>query len=185
MAVVDTGIDASHSEFLGHRIQGTNFGNDTSGIGYESNDHGTHVASIICANRNAFGMRGVAYDASLYDYRVGPNNSEGYLSGLGPDRETAAVFQQAVIDNIDVINNSWGSETPLTTYTANRVSRCTNTASQPPRRCKKTALYLFLQQAMTRVSKWTFGGGMPYFATELVDSWLTVVTSNDTNTEAS
>ena len=123
MAVVDTGIDASHSEFLGHRIQGTNFGNDTSGIGYESNDHGTHVVSIICANRNAFGMRGVAYDASLYDYRVGPNNSEGYLSGLGPDRETAAVFQQAVIDNIDVINNSWGSETPLTTYTANQVKQ--------------------------------------------------------------
>ena len=29
-----------------------------------------------------------------------------------------------------------------------------------------------------------FGGGVPYFATELVDSWLTVVTSNDTNTEA-
>jgi subtilisin family serine protease len=62
VAVVDTGIDHAHSEFKGRQILGTNFGNDARGIGYDSDGHGTHVASIIGANRNAFGMRGVAYD---------------------------------------------------------------------------------------------------------------------------
>ena len=122
MAVVDTGIDSSHAEFRGRPILGSNFGGDARGIGYDSDGHGTHVASIIGANRNAFGMRGVAYDASLYDYRVGPNNSEGYLPGLASDRQVATVFRQAITDNIDIINNSWGSETSVTSLTANQVN---------------------------------------------------------------
>ena len=111
VAVVDTGIDSSHAEFRGRPILGSNFGGDARGIGYDSDGHGTHVASIIGANRNAFGMRGVAYDASLYDYRVGPNNSEGYLPGLASDRQVATVFRQAITDNIDIINNSPGQRT--------------------------------------------------------------------------
>ena len=122
VAVVDTGIDSSHAEFRGRPILGSNFGGDARGIGYDSDGHGTHVASIIGANRNAFGMRGVAYDASLYDYRVGPNNSEGYLPGLASDRQVATVFRQAITDNIDIINNSWGSETSVTSLTANQVN---------------------------------------------------------------
>ncbi|MBT7221240.1 MAG: S8 family serine peptidase, partial [Marinovum sp.] len=62
------------------------------------------------------------YDASLYDYRVGPNNSEGYLPGLASDRQVATVFRQAITDNIDIINNSWGSETSVTSLTANQVN---------------------------------------------------------------
>ena len=50
VAVVDTGIDASHSEFGHLGISGTSFG---GGVGYnpnaDGNGHGTHVASIIAA----------------------------------------------------------------------------------------------------------------------------------------
>ena len=184
VAVVDTGIDSSHAEFKGRPILGSNFGGDARGIGYDSDGHGTHVASIIGANRNAFGMRGVAYDASLYDYRVGPNNSEGYLPGLASDRQVATVFRQAITDNIDIINNSWGSETSVTSLTANQVNLYYKNSIAAARAAQKNGtLFVFAagNEHRDQVDIW---GGLPYHASELAGSWLTVVAINDTNTEA-
>ena len=58
LAIVDSGINSSHSEFSGRTIYGTDF---TSTTGYTSDGtgHGTFVASIAAGNRDAIGMRGV------------------------------------------------------------------------------------------------------------------------------
>jgi subtilase-type serine protease len=184
VAVVDTGIDHAHSEFKGRQILGTNFGNDARGIGYDSDGHGTHVASIIGANRNAFGMRGVAYDVSLYDYRVGPNNSEGYLPGLASDRQVSTVFRQAITDNINIINNSWGSETLVTSLTANQVNLYYKNSIAAAQAAQKNGTLFVFAAGNERQNQVDIWAGLPYHASELAGSWLIVVAINDTNTEA-
>src|SRR6266550_5205999 len=64
VAVIDTGIDASHPDLAGHLVSGWNFTNnsaDTSPIGF----HGTTVAGVIAASRNnGIGVAGLA-DVSI------------------------------------------------------------------------------------------------------------------------
>ena len=66
VAVVDSGIDASHQEFDDKIILGYDFGGSSSGFQGDEEKHGTHVASIIAGDRDEIGMRGVAYDANLF-----------------------------------------------------------------------------------------------------------------------
>ena len=70
LAIVDTGINSSHSEFSGRTISGYDFSTGTGGYSSDVDGHGTHVASIAAGNRDAVGMRGVAYDATLYSYKL-------------------------------------------------------------------------------------------------------------------
>lgn len=106
VAVVDTGIDSSHSEFGHLSLRGQSYG---AGSGYnyyqDGNGHGTHVASIIAGRRDGVGMRGAAYDSTLYSYRIA-NNSGGISL---TDSQWASMVTQHTTNNIDVSNNSWGS----------------------------------------------------------------------------
>lgn len=74
VAVLDTGLDVSHSEFTGRVTPGNGYDFVTNASGQPAsinlNSHGTEVAGIIAANRNFVGMHGVAYDASLVPLRV-------------------------------------------------------------------------------------------------------------------
>jgi subtilisin family serine protease len=66
IGVIDTGIDASHPEFAG-RIKAT-VDQDSETIDPKHDDagHGTHVASLACANGgNGVGLAGAAYGCSL------------------------------------------------------------------------------------------------------------------------
>lgn len=78
----------------------------------DENRHGTHVASIAAGNRlnfdlgsgNNFNLTGVAPRANIIAYRIA--DSEGTSS---PGASLAAI-EQAVIDNVDVINYSFGGD---------------------------------------------------------------------------
>ena len=74
VAVLDTGLDVSHSEFTGRVTPGNGFDFVTNAAGQPAavnlNSHGTEVAGVIAANRNFVGMHGVAYDASIVPLRV-------------------------------------------------------------------------------------------------------------------
>ena len=74
VAVVDTGIDASHQEFDGKTIYGVDYASSVSSYNEDEDGHGTHVASIIAGERDESGMRGMAYDATLYSYKVDDGN---------------------------------------------------------------------------------------------------------------
>ena len=89
VAVVDSGIESSHAEF-GRTVYGRDFGGSTNGYGSDEDGHGTHVASIIAGDRDGSGMRGVAYEATLYDYRVA--NDAGSLVGLSGDNGLSQLF---------------------------------------------------------------------------------------------
>jgi subtilase-type serine protease len=116
VAVVDSGIDGNHPEFAGRTGLGTNFAESSvTAWGDCANSvdagcgHGTHVAGIIGANRDGANSRGVAYDATLYSYRIGRSSD---ASPIGSDNSVklTAIFNQHASDQIKVSNNSWGSD---------------------------------------------------------------------------
>ena len=78
VAVLDTGITVNGSNAVFHTELDANVATFTSGsdlIGTDNvpNDeegHGSHVAGIIAGENNGSGYHGVAYDATLYIYKV-------------------------------------------------------------------------------------------------------------------
>ena len=66
-------------------------------------------------------MRGVAYDATLYDYKVDNDGDIGF-EALSTDSQIAAVFNRHVTDNIHVSNNSWGDSTRVNAVTTSWVT---------------------------------------------------------------
>lgn len=102
VAVIDSGIDASHPEFAG-RISGLIDLDANPGDGPPSVDeqgHGTHVAGLACATAgNGIGLAGAGYGCSLLVVK----------SDLS-DSSVAASIVQAVDRGADSINMSFGED---------------------------------------------------------------------------
>ena len=128
VAVVDTGVDASHVDIAANMwanvdeipdngvdddlngyvddVYGWNFAannnNPTDGYG-----HGTHVAGTIAAvGNNSVGVIGVAPQAKIMAMKGLGDTGSGYISDLA----NAIVY--AAENGADVINNSWGCSSP-------------------------------------------------------------------------
>ena len=117
VAVVDTGIFLTHSEFAG-RIDagGTCFGGTTacpgtSAQGNDNHGHGTHVAGIIAAAAGT-GTTGVAPGASLLAVKVLDANGSGTYTAVGQGISYAAT------KGARVINMSLGGSSASTTLLA-------------------------------------------------------------------
>ncbi|MCC6454002.1 MAG: S8 family serine peptidase [Caldilineaceae bacterium] len=82
VAVLDSGIDHKHPEFVGRVVPGYNFvdkNTDTTDLC----GHGTHVAGIIAAEaNNAVGVAGVAHQAAIMPLKVIGDNCMGSYSRL-------------------------------------------------------------------------------------------------------
>lgn len=127
VAVVDSGVDYTHPDLDDNIWQNPgeipDNGIDDDRNGYiddirgwdfvyqdnnpmDFNGHGTHVAGLIAAERNDFGITGVAYNAKIMPVRVLDANVEGY-----PD-EIAAGIRYAADNGAHVINLSLGGWYP-------------------------------------------------------------------------
>jgi subtilisin family serine protease len=102
VAVLDTGIDASHPEFAGIYKGGYNFvaGNHQPVDGH---GHGTHVAGTVAAARDGVGVVGVAPGIDLYALKVLGDDGSGSFS------DVIAALQWCIQNNIHISNNSYGS----------------------------------------------------------------------------
>jgi subtilisin family serine protease len=102
VAVIDTGIDASHPEFAG-RISGTLDLDDQLGDGPPTTDqvgHGTHVASLACATAgNGIGLAGAGFHCSMLVIK----------SDLS-DSSVSAAIVAAADRGVDAINMSFGTD---------------------------------------------------------------------------
>jgi subtilase-type serine protease len=182
VAVVDSGIDASHPEFRNSTIRGYDFSNSATGYGGDRNGHGTHVASIIAGDADGTGMRGVAYDANLYSYRVDADG-DGTFEALNTDSQLAAVARRHITDNIHVSNNSWGSATAVTANTTSQVRSIYGRSISAIADAQAAGTLFVFAAGNSGNSEVSEEGGLPYHAPELVDAWLVVVASDENGVE--
>lgn len=110
----DKGLDYPELVALGGGKYGINVvQNDSAGNPYDSTDpidtvwgHGTHVAGIIAAEWNGFGVSGITSGAKIMDVKIhndeGMNTLEETIKGY----EYVITARKAGV-NVRVINNSW------------------------------------------------------------------------------
>ncbi|RYY21199.1 MAG: S8 family peptidase [Chitinophagaceae bacterium] len=103
--VIDTGIESTHPDLNVDISRSRSF--ITGDASFEDkNGHGTHVAGIIGAKNNLFGVLGVASNASLVALKVLNGEGEGTLGGI----IKALAYVNANAKAGDVVNISLGEE---------------------------------------------------------------------------
>ncbi len=104
VAVLDGGVDDTHSEFAGKIVPGFDF------VGGNANQqdfqHGTHVAGIIAAKNDGINVTGVAPDAKIMPIRVLDRGVDGNLSADDINLRYANAIRFAVENGADIINMS-------------------------------------------------------------------------------
>ncbi len=184
VGVVDSGIDKTHVEFDGKTIYGQDFASSGTGYGYDENGHGSHVASIIAGERDASGMRGVAYDATLYDYKV-DNDGDSGLEGLSSDSAIASIFDQHVTDGATISNNSWGGSTSITSTNESTLRSARSSTITAMRSAQSNGTLIVFAAGNDTNSQPDHWGGMPYYVSELANEWLVVGAVSTAGVEAS
>lgn len=96
IAVLDTGVQLDHPDLMDSFVENQEYLVDNHG-------HGTHVGGIISANRNHFGMVGVAPKSKLIAVKVLGDN------GSGTARDVANGIYKSIEMGADIINMSLGS----------------------------------------------------------------------------
>jgi subtilisin family serine protease len=105
VAVVDTGVDATHPDLAGHVLSGWNVLTGTAlptGVSGDDAGHGTFVAGLIGAAWNGAGMAGLAGDVWILPIKVLDDNGDGTSQSL------TRGIQEAVARGARVINLSLG-----------------------------------------------------------------------------
>ena len=109
VAVLDSGVDASHPDLAGQVLTGYDEIARTDGANTDPNGHGTHVAGTIAAvTGNNVGVSSIAPDAKILPVRVVGANGEGFMS------DAARGIIYAADHGADVINMSLGSTDQVT-----------------------------------------------------------------------
>jgi len=103
--IVDSGIDFDHPDLTVDQTRSRSFVEGQTSAD-DQNGHGTHVAGIIGAKNNTFGVLGVASGASLVALKVLDKDGEGNLSYI----IQALAYINTVADAGDVVNMSVGGE---------------------------------------------------------------------------
>lgn len=103
--ILDTGIDFDHPDLNVDATRSKSFiPNVTSAD--DENGHGTHVAGIIGAKNNSFGVLGVASNANLISLRVLDKDGNGKLSYI----LQALSYVSSNAKSGDVVNMSLGED---------------------------------------------------------------------------
>jgi subtilisin family serine protease len=125
IAVIDTGVDYSHPDLQENILinekernglkgvddDGNGFVDDIYGYNFSKNNsnpmddnmHGTHVAGIIGASHNSFGIHGVMNEVSILPVKFMDKKGRGDLAGA------IKAVNYALARGAKILNNSWGA----------------------------------------------------------------------------
>ena len=120
--VIDTGIDFEHPDLTVDKTKSKSFISGTTSA-EDENGHGTHVAGVIGAKNNTFGVLGVASGATLISLRVLDKEGKGNLSNI----IQALSYINANATAGDVVNMSVGDDEGISEILDQHVK---NTASK-------------------------------------------------------
>lgn len=102
VAVIDSGVCASHPDLQGKILEGWNFVDDTSDTN-DTNGHGCAVSGAIAASsNNSIGIVGIASNVKILPLKVIGNDDVGSYSDL------MSAIDYAVSKKVDIINISLG-----------------------------------------------------------------------------
>ena len=120
LSVFDTGADVDHADLAPNMAYTKSY----FGTGQKVTDHdghGTHVASIMAAAKNDFGMHGVAFDSRLavfqgLGWEGGPSHETGMRNSLADAQRTSARIGAAAINHSWVFVNDQQNERLITEF---------------------------------------------------------------------
>lgn len=105
IAIIDIGLDKNHFEYKYNIIKAINSSDGSENVQcVNSSDcyHGSAVTGIIASNINQKGLRGIAPNIEIVFIKLD-------LAGYIGDDEILNALQYAQDENVDIINNSWGT----------------------------------------------------------------------------
>ena len=112
VAVLDSGVDASHPDLAGHVLPGYDVIAGKAGTSTDPFGHGTHVAGTIAAvTGNGIGVASLAPDTRILPIKVLGADGRGYMS------DTATGIVYAADHGANVINMSLGGSTQVAAVT--------------------------------------------------------------------
>ncbi len=106
VAIVDTGVEIGHQDLRARIIGYQNF---VSGSTYQGEIHGTAVAGIIGADKNEYGIVGIAPDVSLLALRACRQINKMSAKGECFSTSLARSLDAAISSNVDLVNLSLGA----------------------------------------------------------------------------
>ena len=107
--IIDSGIDFTHPDLNADSARSKSFINGVTSA-RDENGHGTHVAGIIGAKNNTYGVLGVASGANLVALRVFDKDGKGTLGSI----IQALTYVNNNAKAGDVVNMSLGEDTVST-----------------------------------------------------------------------
>jgi len=106
VAIIDTGCDLTHPDLVSNLVEGKNFV-EPNMPPEDSSNHGTHIAGILAANNDDFGVVGVSPKTKIMPLKV--LNSYG----IGTPDAIAEAIHYAVDNGADLISMSLGARNPI------------------------------------------------------------------------
>ena len=110
VAILDTGVDLTHPDLVANLNIGLGRNCITAGPPQDGHGHGTHVAGIVAAAANGFGVIGVAPEATIVPIKVLDDTGQGEWSNLicAVDYLTGLMTDSDPTNDVRVANMSLG-----------------------------------------------------------------------------
>lgn len=112
VCLIDTGVDKTHKDLAGNIVGGRNYVKKGTKVNPtewgDDNGHGTHVAGIVAAVKNSFGVVGVAPKAKIFAVKALDRRGNGYLADI------AKGVVECVNTGAKIINMSLGASSDPT-----------------------------------------------------------------------
>ena len=179
IAVADTGIDAreagTSSTIRIDVIGSYDYVANRAGSGADDYGHGTHVAGIIAAPKNGAGMHGLAYNASVVNYKIGDAN--GFI--IAGDAQLADMMQRAANAGAMILNNSWGTQAAITSFSTEEVQSIFPRWIDASRSYIAKGGVVVFAAGNDMTTQPSLQAGLPYRVSGLEPGWLAVVAIDD------